>query len=362
MCSGPEVVRGRLLYFTPSSPDASDAPGVRSRYLVAALREAGWEVQVFAGDRDAVFRTPSNKHSAKRRLAGEALAGIEAALRLATSRADGFVLSSPSYVSVLITGGALAALRRPFVLDVRDIYPEVYFHLGLLPRDSLPGRALVKLAGGLYRRAAGIATATEGLRQIVDGYRPGTPLVAVFNGFDASLFSPSEEKRERFSLVFHGNLARMQNVELLLAVAERLPDDVDVLVAGDGPQADRLRDQSRVQYLGKVDYEDIPALVRSCHVGLSFRNDGVINETAFPVKIFEYLGAGLPVITTPHSEAGRYLEAEGLGRQFHNHELDELVEEILAWRQRRHGIEPPPSRSRQEQARAFAALVDSVIA
>ena len=108
-----------------------------------------------------------------------------------------------------------------------------------------------------------------------------------------------KDKFEKFTLIFHGNLARMQNIDLLIKIARSCPEDVDVLVAGFGPGEKKIRREKRIKFLGRLSYEKIPEIVTKSHVGLSFRNKGLVNEMSFPVKIFEYIGAGLPVISTP---------------------------------------------------------------
>ena len=57
------------------------------------------------------------------------------------------------------------------------------------------------------------------------------------------------------------------------------------------------------------------------------RTDGGIGKTAFPVKVFEYIGAGLPVIVTPVSEAGGVVEGEKIGLQCDN-DINKIINGI----------------------------------
>jgi glycosyltransferase involved in cell wall biosynthesis len=65
-------------------------------------------------------------------------------------------------------------------------------------------------------------------------------------------------------------------------------------------------------------------------VGFSPRVDGLVNETAFPVKIYECLACGLPVVVTPESEAGRYVEAHEVGFQHENEDVEGIHQSIVA--------------------------------
>ena len=49
-----------------------------------------------------------------------------------------------------------------------------------------------------------------------------------------------------------------------------------------------------------------------------------------PVKVFEYIGAGLPIVITPVSEAGDMVGELQLGRQFRSEDQDEIFQFIIA--------------------------------
>jgi glycosyltransferase involved in cell wall biosynthesis len=59
------------------------------------------------------------------------------------------------------------------------------------------------------------------------------------------------------------------------------------------------------------------------------RKNDEISKDAFPVKIWEYLGLGIPSIVTPRCEAGDFLEANECGFQLESGHTRELVDKIL---------------------------------
>ncbi|MCK4538031.1 MAG: glycosyltransferase [Candidatus Krumholzibacteria bacterium] len=104
--------------------------------------------------------------------------------------------------------------------------------------------------------------------------------------------------------VFTGNVSGYKvDFELLRYAASELPGISFVLIglvgAGDpGSDPSVLDEQENIHVMGVRDYLDLPAYLKGCDVGLiPFR----INETTtgvFPMKFFEYLAAGKPVVTT----------------------------------------------------------------
>src|SRR5579864_2724086 len=76
-------------------------------------------------------------------------------------KVDIVIASSPTLFSAL-SGWLIARMRRvPFVLEVRDLWPEAIVDLGLMRRGSASVRALTALARFLYQRAARVVVVTN---------------------------------------------------------------------------------------------------------------------------------------------------------------------------------------------------------
>ena len=74
--------------------------------------------------------------------------------------------------------------------------------------------------------------------------------------------------------------------------------DVDVVIAGRGPAEERLRRAapSNVTFLGAVGPEELPRVYAAADAGLAPYAAG--STVAMPLKVFDYLAAGLPVVTS----------------------------------------------------------------
>jgi glycosyltransferase involved in cell wall biosynthesis len=217
------------------------------------------------------------------------------------------------------------------------VYPEVLFNFGVLRRDHLLGRWLAHATRVLYRDALFVSTPSNSFVATIRNQVAAPQRVQLIrNGFDERMFAPAPNLRKEgpFVCVFHGLLGRMHNIELLLNVADRVGSvrpDVRFVVAGYGPKEKLLRAHSRpnVQFLGAQPYSRIPALLAEADLGLAFIEDTEGTDGAFPVKVYEYIGAGLPVLVTPLSEAGRLIEERSLGRSFSNEDEVGIARTIL---------------------------------
>lgn len=146
----------------------------------------------------------------------------------------------------------------------------------------------------------------------------GAPVVLAPNVADVALFAGARERaapeppelqglsRPRF--VYAGNLAAYRiDFELLLALARARPDASLVLVGAMGlgdvgslPDAARaLRTLPNVHWRGPLPREALPALLAHCDVALIPFLDNAHTRGSLPLKLWEYLAAGLPVVATP---------------------------------------------------------------
>jgi glycosyltransferase involved in cell wall biosynthesis len=106
-------------------------------------------------------------------------------------------------------------------------------------------------------------------------------------------------------IVFTGAIVRTKlNFELLVALARTRPGWSIALVGPIGPgdpstDVSALRREPNVHLLGKRRYEELPDVLRGADAALIPYDINELTASIFPMKVYEYLAAGLPVVTTP---------------------------------------------------------------
>lgn len=94
--------------------------------------------------------------------------------------------------------------------------------------------------------------------------------------------------------VFHSAVI---DIDLFNALAEKVKLKII------GPFVDIQASGKNISAVGHVDYDNLPKALSDCKVGiLPFRTDSDWTMHADPIKIYEYLAAGLPVVATPIPE------------------------------------------------------------
>jgi glycosyltransferase involved in cell wall biosynthesis len=110
-------------------------------------------------------------------------------------------------------------------------------------------------------------------------------------------------------LMFVGNVCEKLDAPLLEQIARDHPQASLVLVGQIFPDTidlSRLRQYANVHLLGKFPFAEVPALLQSADLCLL---PYVQNEDALfrsPLKLYEYLATGKPILSTPHPEVAEF--------------------------------------------------------
>jgi glycosyltransferase involved in cell wall biosynthesis len=106
-------------------------------------------------------------------------------------------------------------------------------------------------------------------------------------------------------IVFTGAIVAIKlDIDLLVELAQLRPSWSFALVGPVGPGDPRtdvsaLAAEPNIHLLGRRTYAQLPAVLRAADVGLIPYARNELTESIFPMKVYEYLAAGLPAISTP---------------------------------------------------------------
>ncbi len=245
-------------------------------------------------------------------------------------------------------GVILARLRRvPFVLEIRDIWPESIAAVEAMGNRRLL-RVLEWMEARMYRAADLIVTVGEGYRRrLIEKGVPESKIRVIMNGLDAELFSPrspSLELREKWNLgrrfvcTYCGTIGMACGLDVVLAAARELKqrgrDDIAFLLVGDGAvrpelEADaRASGLDRVVFTGLQDKVLIPDFLAASDACLVHLRKSDLFETVMPSKIFEAMGMARPILCGVPGCAADFVLRANAGLCFepgHARELSDAV-------------------------------------
>jgi len=210
--------------------------------------------------------------------------------------------------------------RLPFVLEVNSpLVEEARTHRQL---------ALEPLAKAveayLFSNAGHLVAVSGALKNYIHAVAPKAAVTVVPNGVDirpflkvrASNGASGKHGREKFTVGFVGSLKPWHGLEFLLEAFRRLPGhgDFELKIVGEGPLRSSLEKlvqklglQNRVTFTGAVDFEKIPKTLKTLDalVAPYPQMDGFYFS---PLKIFEYMAAGRPIVASRIGQVAEILE------------------------------------------------------
>lgn len=243
---------------------------------------------------------------------------------------DMVIATSPQFFCG-IGGYLFSCLKKiPFILEVRDIWPESIVAVGALTNRRLI-RIFEKIEMTLYRSTKKIVVVTESLKRIIS--RKGIPREKIFvikNGVDLSFFqlhNLNNKIREKFDLggkfviSYIGTIGLAHALDQVLRVAERLLGMTDIifLLVGSGAKREILiqekerRKLNNVIFIEKQPRHLIPAFYSLSDVCLVTLKKTPLFKGALPSKIFEIMAMSKPIILGIDGEARQIIEKAKAG-------------------------------------------------
>lgn len=205
--------------------------------------------------------------------------------------------------------------RKPFVFEVRDLWPELPKAMGVI-KNPFVLLSMSLLETVTYHSSHALIGLSPG---IVDGIiKKGIPkenVTLIPNGCDSGIFKPiSKAGRDidgitasDFVAIFTGTHGIANGLDAVLDAAKVLKklnrSDIKLLMVGSGRMKPSLQDRAKNEaldnclFLNPVPKAKIAELTGKCNVGLMI----LANVPAFyygtsPNKFFDYIACGLPIL------------------------------------------------------------------
>jgi glycosyltransferase involved in cell wall biosynthesis len=208
--------------------------------------------------------------------------------------------------------------KKPYVLEIND--PAMVLH------ESSLYQFLINLK---LKRADVIITQTNTLKNILSQYTT-KPIFVVSNGVDTKFFSkqPIFNVREQYGIkdneilvVFVGAFMQWHGVLDVVKLA-KIFKNIKFLMVGNGPEFEFVQKRSQglrnLILTGSKDKDEIPSYLNAADITIAPFNTSKfkkLDKYGFwwcPVKLFEYIAAGKPVLSYNYDEVSNIVQDAGL--------------------------------------------------
>ena len=213
-----------------------------------------------------------------------------------------------------VSAGLVAKIKRcPFLLEIRDLWPEFAIDMGVLTNP-----VLIKLSRWLekflYARATHILVNSPAYRDyLIKKGIESDKIAFISNGVDTNIFNGNANGdsvrheiglNEKFVVTYAGALGLANDIQTILRAAERLQenDRICFLLVGDGKERRNLESTARKMNLKNVIFSgsrskaDMPGILAASDVCTATLQNIPMFTTTYPNKVFDYMAAGKPTI------------------------------------------------------------------
>lgn len=239
---------------------------------------------------------------------------VGAVLAAFNQKYDVVIVANPALWTWLPFVYYVSLRRKPAIFSIHDVYPDVGVTLGVFRNKFIVG-----LVARLERYCL---NHSQIVRILSEAFRPGirnlgitdSKMALVYDWVDTELIQPlardnrfaeTHGLKDRFVILYAGNIGLSQGLENVLTAAEQLAHhpDVHFLFVGDGPGREQLVDRARMQNLTNVQFLSfqprnlLPEVLGSADASLVILRRG-IGTGSLPSKTFSILASGRPVIAS----------------------------------------------------------------
>ncbi|PTP03437.1 glycosyltransferase WbuB [Vibrio splendidus] len=331
-----------ILYFHQHFSTPKGSAGIRSYQMAVKLIEKGHQVTMVCGSASgAQTGLDSDFISGKREGIVDGINIIE--FDLAYANNDGLLKRSLLFLKFALKSSGIAMThkydvvfatstpltagipgisarwlrRKPFVFEVRDLWPELPKAMGVIT-NPLVLKLMSLLEYASYRSAHRCIGLSPG---IVEGIKArgvdANNVALVPNGCDLAIFNsqsndnekwrPAEVSDNDFMAVFTGTHGMANGLGAALSAAkvlkQRNRSDIKLVLIGQGKLKEQLIEEAKIHDLDNVVFhspvnkDKLAGLMRSADLGMQL----LANIPAFyfgtsPNKFFDYISAGLPIL------------------------------------------------------------------
>ncbi|MEM9077502.1 MAG: glycosyltransferase family 4 protein [Bacteroidota bacterium] len=250
-------------------------------------------------------------------------------------RTDIIMATSPQFFTAL-SGRALSAFKRkPFVLEIRDLWPEQ-----ILASTNMKRNLFIKYFEWeelkCYKRADLIVTVTESfVDKIADRGISKEKIVVVKNGVDNSIFKPRKKEKDllqkytlhdKFVVGYIGTHGMSQNIPFIIDCIHEfnknhnaLSLNTHFLFVGEGAEKDKIKNKAEllkianITFVNQISKEDMPDYISILDVSLVPLRKSELYLSVIPSKIFELSAMNIPILLGVDGEARAMIEKYGCG-------------------------------------------------
>jgi glycosyltransferase involved in cell wall biosynthesis len=304
--------KGKIFYLCLEPVREGHASYTHVIEIVNELKKLGWEVELFKPDYD------DNKLPL---LAERIIQMLKVQWKLIWSKERPDLIYIRCHPFSFITALWAKLKEIKLIQEVNGHYKDLYVSWSW-------ARYFCRFFEFLYRKqfqwADHIIVVTQGLKNFASQEAKHERISVITNGVNTALFHPKAKTEvnlpSRF-VIFFGTFAKWQGISLLLQAVDhaKWPQDLKLVILGDGEERllveNKAKVSNKVLYLGRKPYAQMAGIIARSIVGLVPKQNiqGNISTGLSPLKLYETIACGVPVIVSEQPEQADFVRENKCG-------------------------------------------------
>ncbi|MCS1408643.1 MAG: putative glycosyltransferase EpsD [Verrucomicrobia subdivision 3 bacterium] len=222
--------------------------------------------------------------------------------------------TSPPIFQALSAWVVALLRRRPFVFEVRDLWPEFAIDIGILKNPILIGIARL-LERFLYWQSEHLMVNSPAYKKYLTKQKDvdANKVTLIPNGVNPQMFDPNAcgeafrrewDLEDKFLVVYAGAVGMANDIPNILRAARGLMSDegIHVAIVGDGKELGKMKELAaelkvtNVTFTGAMPKSRMPEVLAASDVCLATLRDIPMFRAPYPNKVFDYMAAGRPTV------------------------------------------------------------------
>lgn len=265
-------------------------------------------------------------------------------------KVDIVVGTSPQFFTAVSALLVSVFKRKPYVLEIRDLWPESIKVVGVMKQSTLLN-LLEKLELFLYRHADRIVVVTNSFKDnLVKRGIDVKKISVVTNGVDLSNFKPQNKDarlidhhgfEEKFVVGYIGTHGLAHALETILFAAKIIQDrgfsnNIHFLLLGDGANKSKLEKLAvdlrlqNITFLASVPKSEVIKYWSIIDITVICLKKSELFRSVIPSKMFESMSMGIPILHAVKGESAEIVAKYGVGVIVEPESPIHMAEELIS--------------------------------
>ena len=259
-------------------------------------------------------------------------------------KTDVIVGTSPQFFTTWTAETLSFFKRKPWVFELRDIWPESIRAVGAISGDSKVFKALEKIELRLYKRCDKVISVTNSFKDnLISRGIESDKIAVVRNGANLERFSKRSRHaglesaiglKNKFVVGYVGTHGMAHKLDFVLDAWPKEQKDLHLILMGDGAEKEKLKEQAlslkitNITFLDSTSKDEVPNVLSLMDVSLVPLKKSDLFKTVIPSKIFENSAMQIPILLGVEGESAELVKSFSAGLCFEPENKTDFLEKL----------------------------------